>query len=358
MDLPGIVASALGGKPLSASLVGQWAARQQTPADLATGWHQLAVAVAEAAPDLVGILAVGDPVLSYLGRDADTIASRLAQLHIAHVALLPDTQLADQPLELIQVSADTATDLDSRDQATQKLTGLQLHHFGAFYKYSWRANDWMWGRLDGAGWIVHALLDPRRLRTLRRLDEDPASYGPRLIGQLGAIANATPADGTSPAADPPVPAAVRSELDAVWQEDSPAPTSLPETAKWVAAGIQRIILEEELPCVAEQIRVDEQAGAAVNPAARALLAAMDDKSADVQSKLAKCQVSSETFAGEKDSRLFANTFKQTVAVTVAALQGSGKVPGIAKPGLSTTKLVLQLTPAGLLVRSADFLHKL
>jgi predicted acylesterase/phospholipase RssA len=358
MDLPGIVASALGGKPLSASLVGQWAARQQTAADLAAGWQRLAEAVAEAAPDLAGILAAGDPVLSYLGRDADTIAGRLAQLHIAHTALLPDTQLADQPLELIQVSADTATDLDSRDQATQKLTGLQLHHFGAFYKYSWRANDWMWGRLDGAGWIVHALLDPRRLRTLRRLDEDPASYGQRLIGQLGAIANTTPDSGTSQGADPPVPAAVQSELDAVWQEDSPPPTSLPETAKWVAAGIQRIILQEELPCVAEQIRVDEQAGAAVNPAARAFLAAMDDKSADVQSKLAKCQVSSETFAGEKDSRLFANTFKQTVVVTVAALQGSGKIPGIAKPGLSTTKLVLELTPAGLLVRSAGFLPKL
>jgi len=357
MDLPGIVASALDGTPLSASLVGQWAARQQAPADLAAGWRRLAVAVAEAAPTLAGVLPAADPVLSYLGRDPDTIASRLAQLHIAHATLLPDTQLADQPLELIEVSADTATDLDSRNQATQKLTGLQLHHFGAFYKYSWRANDWMWGRLDGAGWIVHALLDPRRLRTLRRLDGDPATYGRRLIGQLGAIANATPDGGPAEGADPPVPDAVQAELAAVWRED-PLLTSLPETAKWVAAGIQRIILEEELPCVAEQIRVDERAGAAVNPAARAFLAAMDDKSASVESRLAACQVSSETFAAEKDSRLFADTFKETAVVSVAALQDSGKIPRIAKPGLSATKLLLELTPAGLLVRSAGFLRKL
>ena len=31
-----------------------------------------------------------------------------------------------------------------------KLTGMQLGHFAAFLKRSWRANDWMWGRLDGA----------------------------------------------------------------------------------------------------------------------------------------------------------------------------------------------------------------
>jgi hypothetical protein len=82
------------------------------------------------------------------------------------------------------------------------------------------------------------------------------------------------------------------------------------------------------------------------------------RSAGVPSKLAKCQVSSETLAGEKNSRLFADTFKQTVVVTVAALQDSGKIPGIAKPGLSATRLALELTPAGLLVRSAGFLHKL
>ena len=41
---------------------------------------------------------------------------------------------------------------------------MQFHHFGAFYKRSWRANDWMWGRLDGAGWLVHLVLDPRRVR--------------------------------------------------------------------------------------------------------------------------------------------------------------------------------------------------
>jgi predicted acylesterase/phospholipase RssA len=365
MDLTGIVASALGASSstptsasLATSLVTAWAGSQQTAAQLAAGWRALAAAVARATPTLTEVLTAADPVVGYLGSDPDSIAARLGQLHIAHAALLPDTRLADQQLELIQVSADTATDLDPRNQATQKLTGLQLHHFGAFYKYSWRASDWMWGRLDGAGWIVHALLDPRRLRTLRRLDDDPLGYGRRLVRRLGAIANATAPGDPAQDEDTPVPPAVARELDALWQEDTPAPASLPETAKWVAAGIQRIILAEELACVAEQIGVDKEAGATVSPAARAFLAAMRDPSADVTSRLAACQVSGETFAGEKDSRLFADTFKETFVVAIAALQDSGKIPALMKPGLSATKFEVEITPAGLLVKSASFLRRL
>ena len=85
----------------------------------------------------------------------DTVAARLFDLHVARYVMQPDGLLADQALELIQMSSDTRTSLDPRTLAAEKLTGLQLHHFGAFCKASWRANDWMWGRLDGpAGWCT------------------------------------------------------------------------------------------------------------------------------------------------------------------------------------------------------------
>jgi hypothetical protein len=358
LDLTGIVRGALPGRPLSASLADGWSAVQQSPAELAGGWRQLSSAVAEAMPLLAELLPADDPMLEYLGQDPDVIASRMAQLHIAHTVLLPDTGLADQPLELIQVSADTGTDLDPRNQATQKLTGLQLHHFGAFYKYSWRANDWMWGRLDGAGWLVHALLDPHRLRTLQQLDDEPATYGQRLISQLSVIAGATPDGGSGQPADAQVPAAVQTELDAVWREDQPPPTSLPETAKWVAAGIQRLILAEELPCVAEQILVDEKAKASVNSAARAFLTAMDNPADDVKARLNACQVSAETLAGEKDSPLFASTFKHTALVAIVAVDESGVIPAVAKPGLEAMKLALESLPGRLLARTAGFIHRL
>ena len=43
-----------------------------------------------------------------------------------------------------------------------KLTGTRWGHFAGFYRESWRANDFMWGRLDGAVRIVDMLLDSGR----------------------------------------------------------------------------------------------------------------------------------------------------------------------------------------------------
>jgi hypothetical protein len=41
--------------------------------------------------------------------------------------------------------------------AAAKLHGVALGHFGAFFKRSWRENDYLWGRLDGAErllWLI------------------------------------------------------------------------------------------------------------------------------------------------------------------------------------------------------------
>ncbi len=100
-----------------------------------------------------------------LAEDGDTTALALFDLAAAQRAMLPAEADIEQSVELVQVSADSRSLLAPDWQTAQrKLTGMQFHHFGAFYKRSWRANDWMWGRLDGAGWLVHALLDPRRVR--------------------------------------------------------------------------------------------------------------------------------------------------------------------------------------------------
>jgi predicted acylesterase/phospholipase RssA len=48
------------------------------------------------------------------------------------------------------------------DSGEDKLTGIRLVHFSGFYRRSWRANDYMWGRFDGATRIVDLLVDPAR----------------------------------------------------------------------------------------------------------------------------------------------------------------------------------------------------
>lgn len=82
--------------------------------------------------------------------DDGLLRSRLLLLHMATRGLLAQPPSVDQRVDLVQVSADTRTLLDlGRQRSWDKLTGMQADYFGAFYKSSWRASDWMWGRVDG-----------------------------------------------------------------------------------------------------------------------------------------------------------------------------------------------------------------
>jgi patatin-related protein len=60
-------------------------------------------------------------------------------------------------ISIIRVSPDDCTSLFDHP-GTQKLAGASLAHFGAFLDRSFRTNDILWGRLDGAERIIRALL--------------------------------------------------------------------------------------------------------------------------------------------------------------------------------------------------------
>ena len=74
-------------------------------------------------------------------------------------------------VEVIRISPEDATKLinERREKKTsadgvgrRKLAGVALHHFGAFLDRTWRQNDIMWGRLDGAERLITALMpDPK-----------------------------------------------------------------------------------------------------------------------------------------------------------------------------------------------------
>ena len=73
-------------------------------------------------------------------------------------------------VEVIRISPEDAITLINERQerrnsadgvGRRKLAGTALHHFGAFLDRTWRQNDIMWGRLDGAERLITALLpDP------------------------------------------------------------------------------------------------------------------------------------------------------------------------------------------------------
>jgi hypothetical protein len=74
-----------------------------------------------------------------------------------------------QPLRFVQLTPDAPSPIFATDErprgwtsAEVKLTGIELGHFSAFYRRSWRVNDFMWGRLDAAARITEMLVDPLR----------------------------------------------------------------------------------------------------------------------------------------------------------------------------------------------------
>ena len=112
----------------------------------------------------------------------------------------------------------------------------------------------MWGRLDGAGWLVQILLDPRRIMAV--IDAQRARQ-PALKGQTWFYEKLRGIVG-----DPGPKAAVlgiteqslRDDLAFLDDLSKPVPPSLPHVALWAALPLQRFIAAEELTAVASQIR--------------------------------------------------------------------------------------------------------
>lgn len=74
----------------------------------------------------------------------------------------------------------------SKKPMEYKVTGQRFAHFAAFFKRSWRSNDILWGRLDGACELVDVLLEQSRLRELF-VDKTPE---PRVVHELERAAEA------------------------------------------------------------------------------------------------------------------------------------------------------------------------
>ena len=93
----------------------------------------------------------------------------------------------DAPAPIFDAHPFTAPRLVSADF---KLCGTILGHFGAFYRRSWRANDFLWGRLDASARIIQMLVSPLRATALRATDDDLPWV--RLADQLYALALFSP----------------------------------------------------------------------------------------------------------------------------------------------------------------------
>ncbi len=286
-----------------------------------------------------------------LADDADTTALALFDLAATQRAMLPAEADVEQSVELVQVSADSRSLLAPDWQtAQQKLTGMQFHHFGAFYKRSWRANDWMWGRLDGAGWLVHALLDPRRVRWMVGRHTEDTESGARWflarLKELGAPA--------FPKAGYRLPTAgeeserltedmLLAELSFLDDPSVDVPASLPRTSLWLAQPWQQRVLDEELDELAVAV-TDPEPGerpdwspATSRTWAKKVLAA--DPGPAKYALLNEDPVAAETFATDKGSPLMAHTVAKAAATASGAAGSVRQLPAVVKPPLATLRTV-------------------
>jgi predicted acylesterase/phospholipase RssA len=89
----------------------------------------------------------------YEGASArDDVTRLLLCLEVVEATFSGNEPRPDQEIRLVQFTSKGAVTVDrlGRSAPMDKLAGVELAHFGAFLKRSWRANDWMWGRLDAA----------------------------------------------------------------------------------------------------------------------------------------------------------------------------------------------------------------
>lgn len=268
----------------SADTAGSWAASNL----VAWLWARLATLVERLADTLTSDPAIGgdvdlsdaDPGLGALAAVLRAVAEgqanclqSLVALEIVTAPLDRLSPLPPQPIRFARLSGANPTQLDmpqlfpgGKMDVTRKLCGNQLLNFAAFYKRSWRANDWMWGRLDAVDTLLQVLLQPDELA--RRLKSGGESSANRFVEQLKAIVTADfPTGHTLDSRDHDEwkQHVARLWTDEVATEIAALQTDrrgdLPLTRRVLAARRQWEIVVEELPAVLTAVSEDEREAA-------------------------------------------------------------------------------------------------
>jgi patatin-related protein len=259
---------------------------------------------------------------------------RLLAVEVVERAVAGDYE-PDVPFDLIRLSAHAKNSFDpQRENPGDKLAGMQLQHFGGFYKSSWRANDWMWGRLDGAARMVDIVLDPDRLRLLYAQSEAAA---------LARYVWAAAGDGLTDLEWDQLLSKCGLEnlsveiLTEEFEEVLRGNSDLSQSRKLIRGRFQLDILREELPELAKTIGLDATDGSARPPDTARWLRTWDEKlkSADtlpageVIDAFKQSHVGQETIAGEAGSDLLSRTLSTALAVAASAI--TSKKSGIPGP---------------------------
>jgi patatin-related protein len=255
----------------------------------------------------------------------EDVLHRMLLLDVVQLAFAGATDEVEQEVELVQVSS----------LMPELLTGVQQHHFGAFYRPSWRVNDWLRGRLDAAEQLMRILLAPERLRQLG-YDATTALEKIREI----AVGPADSADRSwfetqwAAAADE-----CEAELrDALGTGQTPAnAAALGACAKQVARPLQTRILRDELPALARSIQHEPEPVPASEHWAESLQRAVAGGSTLSAGALWQLEHDAEAIGKQRITEdVGTDTFARTVAHAAAVFANT--IGSLTKPKLVATVL--------------------
>jgi predicted acylesterase/phospholipase RssA len=267
------------------------------------------------------------------------------------------------PFDFIFMSAGIANSLEHEfTTPEEKLAGMKLGHFGGFVKRSWRANDWLWGRLDGVEHVLRATVDREQLATLAGPDraddagaEDLAMFAFETVGGDG---RPRPSPALSDVwarnvkrsgltgLGPSQPDQFKEALKRAISDDPKRDAALDLCRAGLAARIELEILRDELPVVATEAEADLKNGAA-RAAAGGLWAHTLRKRQSPDGSLGetelvplfrRMQIGAEPLSDEMLSKAGLDVAGQTTAVTAAALVGArGGLPMLIRGGLKALR---------------------
>lgn len=285
-------------------------------------------------PELVKLLVIGDAPLA-----PHQILERLLNLEVVQFGFGISSavrSLADQILELAEISAGNSADTAVGLSAGKRPLGAQLAAFGGFYKRSWRAFDWTLGRLHGLERMLRVILDPERIEERCHALPDASAAVLQELQRL-----AVPQEGPD-----------RNACQKWWAEHQPqvekeisrlltsnvVPEQLPATVKALLCRFELAVLREELPNLAVAVQQDiserhsPRLGQQLLDVMRTMvgpLGALTTAPGEVVSALwSQCRIDGETFEEEMDTDPFIATLTQAsvVGTTLLAAEQSGLGP--------------------------------
>ena len=217
-----------------------------------------------------------------------------------------------------------------------KLCGIRLAHFAGFYRRSWRANDFMWGRFDGAASIARLMIDADRARAIA------ATCGPEQEKPWQVLANAVFPIGASEADNDrkalieelvPGEGDLKARLESALEKD--LLTADGELSRAIVArALQYEIVRTEVDQIVQAAKDDRAAGAVKYKLKWSTDGSLNDMIRDLRNGRGPTSLPGLLGADDRDestSTLALRTLSQTLLVTVSALSGALPLARILQP---------------------------